>query len=95
LLSSGGEYSDMRAVAEPSAEVLDMTCNTCGGAMIQRSRPRLLLVGVLMIASVGLAFHVPYFWAPGLILLLLGAYLVLWATLGKGQWCRTCKKFNI
>jgi hypothetical protein len=72
-----------------------MTCKTCGGDMIQKSRWRLFLVGVLIIASTGLAVFVPYWWAPGVILLLTGTYLVVWATRGKGRWCRGCKRFNI
>jgi hypothetical protein len=37
----------------------------------------------------------PFFWAPGVILLLTGIYLIVWATLGKGYWCRNCKKFSL
>ena len=72
-----------------------MNCKTCGGAMIQKSRNRLLTVGALMIASIAIAFYLPWFWAPGIILLLTGAYLILWATLGRACWCRNCKKFGL
>lgn len=72
-----------------------MTCKTCGGEMLQKNRWRLFLVGVLMIAAAGIAVFVPYFWAPGVILALAGAYLVVWATLGRGRWCRGCKRFNV
>ena len=72
-----------------------MVCKTCGGEMIQKNRWRLFLVGVLMIASLGIAAIVPYYCAPGVILSLTGAYLVVWATLGRGRWCRNCKRFNI
>jgi hypothetical protein len=62
--------------------------------MVQKSRFRLFIVGVLMVASLAIAVFVPLFWAPGIILLLTGCYLIVWATLGKGCWCRTCKKFG-
>jgi hypothetical protein len=48
-----------------------------------------------MAASASLAAFVPYFWGVGIILLLTGGYLIVWATLGRACWCRTCKKFNI
>ncbi len=63
--------------------------------MIQKSRWRLFIAGVLMIASIVAALLFPFFWAPGLILVLTGAYLIVWATVGKGYWCRNCKKFSI
>jgi len=63
--------------------------------MIQKSRLRLFLVGLLMAASLTLAFFIPYFWIPSILLALIGLYLIVWATLGKGGWCRTCKKFSV
>ena len=71
------------------------SCRMCGGEMIQKSQVRLLVVGFSMIASIIIAFFVPLFWAPGIILALTGIYLLFWATLGKARWCRNCKKFNI
>jgi len=70
-------------------------CKTCGGELIRKDRRRLFVVGLLMIASLALAFIIPYFWAPGIILLLTGGYLIAWATLGRGCWCRTCKSFGV
>ena len=72
-----------------------MKCKTCAGEMIQKSRLRLFSVGILMSASIGIAFVYPLFWAPGIVLLLTGGYLLMWATLGKGCWCRNCKKFGV
>ena len=72
-----------------------LTCRTCGGEMIQKNRWRLFLVGLLMVAAIASAFFVPYFWVLGVLLLPAGAYLMVWATLGRGYWCRTCKKFNL
>jgi hypothetical protein len=70
-------------------------CKACGGDMVQKSRLRLIVVGVLMIAALAVAPYIPFLWAPGIILFLAGAYLILWATIGKGLWCRTCKRFSI
>jgi hypothetical protein len=63
--------------------------------MIQKSRTRLFVVGIAMIASLTIAFFYKPFWAPGIILVITGAYLVVWATLGKACWCRNCKTFNL
>jgi hypothetical protein len=63
--------------------------------MIQKSRLRLFVVGAALAASIAIAPFVPYFWAPAAILMLTGAYLVVWATVGKGSWCRNCKKFGV
>jgi hypothetical protein len=68
-------------------------CPHCGSALIRRSRARLLLVGLLLAAApVAAAFLAPL-WLPAIVALLAGAYLVVWATLGKGMWCRQCKSF--
>jgi preprotein translocase subunit SecF len=71
------------------------SCPSCGGEMIQKSKARLIVVGLCMIASVAIAFVFPWFWAPGIILALTGIYLLAWATLGKARWCRNCKKFSV
>ncbi len=72
-----------------------MNCKTCGGEMIQKSRTRLVTVGVLMLGSIVIPFYLHWFWAPAIILVLTGIYLLVWATLGGGGWCRTCKKFSM
>jgi hypothetical protein len=48
-----------------------------------------------MIASVAATALNSYLLVPGVILLLTGLYLVVWAALGRGRWCRRCKKFSI
>lgn len=63
--------------------------------MIQKSRLRLFVVGGAMIASTVLAIVVRDLWPLGMILTIIGMYLVVWATLGKGRWCRNCKRFKI
>jgi len=71
------------------------SCPSCCGEMVQKSKTRLIVVGLCMIASVAIAWFVPFFWVPGFVLVLTGIYLVVWATLGKARWCRNCKKFSI
>ncbi len=87
----------MPIVTVPRLEVVapKESCATCGGEMIQKSKARLLSVGLGMIALITIAFFVRLFWLPGIILALPGIYLVAWATLGKARWCRNCKKFSI
>jgi hypothetical protein len=70
-------------------------CSTCGGEMIQKSKGRLILVGMVVMASLGICFFIRLFWAPGILLGLTGFYLLIWATLGKARWCRNCKKFSV
>ncbi len=72
-----------------------MKCKRCSGEMIQKSRPRLFLVGVVMCSSIALAFFHKSLWGPVVLLTLIGAYLMLWATLGKGLWCRNCKMYDL
>ncbi len=80
-------------MTEPTAQK-QFSCPSCGGEMIQKSKARLIVVGICMIASVAIAFVFPWFWAPGIILALTGIYLLAWATLGQARWCRNCKKFG-
>jgi hypothetical protein len=63
--------------------------------MIQKNRLRLFLAGLGLFAVIGLVFFIPHFEVPGMLLSLGGAYLIFWATVGKGGWCRSCKKYNI
>ena len=70
-------------------------CPVCGTQMIQKSRARLLVVGFCMISSISLAFLAPALWVPSVIAALSGIFLVIWATAGKGRWCRQCKTFRV
>ncbi len=63
--------------------------------MILKNRVKLFVVGLGMIAAPGLAIVFRHFWLPSSVLALAGAYLLLWATIGKGYWCRNCKKFSV
>jgi hypothetical protein len=60
-----------------------------------KSRGRLFIVGVSMVAAAAAAYFVPYFGIAAILLLLIGSYLIVWATLGKGAWCRECKRFSL
>ena len=69
-------------------------CKRCGGEVVQKSRVRLALVGVLMLAPLGLGVLWPPLWVPAVILGLTGVYLLVWASAGHGRWCRGCKCFD-
>ena len=72
-----------------------MQCRTCGSKLIEKSRLKLLVVGCAMVALIAIDFEIRYFWIPGIVLFLTGVYLIVWATVGKGRWCRTCKTFSL
>ena len=69
-------------------------CRRCGGEIVQKSRARLASVGVLMLAGTGVGFLWAPLWVPAAILGLTGLYLLFWATVGRGQWCRGHKGFD-
>lgn len=71
-----------------------LTCRRCNGEVVLKSRPRLVIVGLVMLAAAGLGWVIPWFQIPALILALTGVYLLIWATLGRGRWCRGCKRFD-
>jgi hypothetical protein len=60
---------------------------------------RLAAVGIALwlVSLVAWVVPLPYrafAWVIGLFAALVGIYLLLWATLGKGRWCRQCKIFR-
>jgi hypothetical protein len=69
-------------------------CRRCGGEVVQKNRGRLALVGAVMLAALGLSVLGPLLWLPGLILGVTGGYLLAWASVGHGLWCRGCKRFD-
>src|SRR5690348_320294 len=69
-------------------------CRRCGGEVVQKSRGRLALVGALMLAAGGSGFLWAPLRVPALILGPTGAYLLAWASVGRGRWCRGCKRFD-
>ena len=70
-------------------------CPVCGTVMIQKSRSQLFFVGIGMIALFGLTLALRTLRAPGLVAGLTGIFLIVWATIGKGRWCRQCKTFRL
>jgi Flp pilus assembly protein TadB len=69
-------------------------CQRCCGEVVQKPRVRLVFVGLLMLAAVGLGLLWAPLWVPGLVLGVTGAYLLAWASVGRGRWCRDCKRFD-
>lgn len=70
-------------------------CPACGRELTQKSRPLLSLVGAaFLVAAIPLLF-LNYVWIVGIITAGLGLYLLFWSILGKGKWCRHCKKFPV
>jgi hypothetical protein len=79
----------------PSPWVIPMDgCKRCGGEVVQKSRGRLALVGALMLAALGLGALWWPLWVPATALGVTGAYLLAWAWVGQGRWCRGCKRFD-
>ena len=68
-------------------------CRHCQGELIRRNPVQLFVVGVVLCASLAIALFIPIFWVPGIILFLTGLYLLAWATIARGMWCRQCKSF--
>ena len=69
-----------------------MRCPTCDRELIQKNRILLFLVGMAMLASMVASFVSAWILFPAAFLVLIGVYLMLWGTRGKGLWCRTCKR---
>jgi hypothetical protein len=69
-------------------------CLRCSGEVVQKSRARLALVGALMLAALGTGFIWWPLWVPAAVMGLTGAYLLVWASVGRGRWCRGCKQFD-
>jgi hypothetical protein len=70
-------------------------CPGCGHELTQKSRPLLSLAGaVLLIAAIPLLFF-HYVWIVAIVTAATGLFLLFWSVLGKGKWCRRCKKFPV
>ncbi|HKS65730.1 MAG TPA: hypothetical protein VJR26_00705 [Candidatus Acidoferrales bacterium] len=71
-----------------------MNCQHCGGELTQKSTASLFVASVIMFGCAVASFFIwPIFWIVGMLFLATAAYLWVWATRGKGLWCRSCKKF--
>jgi hypothetical protein len=95
-MRDSGVKDELRGAARPARALEpDMdTCGRCAAEVVSKSRARLVLVGVLMIGALGVAPLWAPLWAPATLSAATGAYLLLWATAGRGRWCRTCKRFD-
>jgi hypothetical protein len=69
-------------------------CRHCGGEVVQKPLVRLVLVGVAMLGAAYLGVLWPLLWLPAIVFALAGVYLVVWAVIGRGRWCRGCKRFH-
>jgi hypothetical protein len=69
-------------------------CKRCGGEVVQKSRGWLTLVGILLVAALGLGVVWWPLWLPATVSALTGAFLLAWASVGQGRWCRGCKRFD-
>ena len=71
-------------------------CSTCGSVLVRKQPGLLLVVAALMLAGCTALFHFVHgVRFIGFTFGLAGCYLVAWALIGKGRWCRQCKRFPI
>jgi hypothetical protein len=71
-------------------------CPTCGGPLIQKPRWRLVLAALAFLVVSMFLFRTFHGFRVVLFTLgLTGCYLMAWALIGKGRWCRQCKRFPI
>jgi hypothetical protein len=69
-------------------------CKRCGGEVVQKSRGRLVVVGTVMLGTPILSVYWWPFIIPAAVCALTCVYLLAWAFLGRGRWCRKCKRFD-
>jgi hypothetical protein len=70
-------------------------CPSCGHELTQKSRSLLSLLGAAcLIAAIPLLFF-QYVWMVAIVTAAAGLFLLFWSILGKGKWCRRCKKFPV
>ena len=73
-----------------------MKCPHCNTDLVQKSRAALLLAGIFFFAgAIALFYLYAIIWTAALLLLAVAVYLLTWCILGRGYWCRVCKKFPI
>ena len=71
-----------------------VACVRCTGEVVQKSCARLALVGALMVSAPAAGLLWWPLWLPAVVMALTGVYLLVWATVGRGRWCRGCKRFD-
>ena len=69
------------------------SCPTCGGEVIQKDRWMLIIDGFALIVTAVLETYLPWLAILTVPQAIAGVYLIVWATIGRGLWCRQCKKF--
>jgi Flp pilus assembly protein TadB len=69
-------------------------CRRCGGQVVKKPLARLILVGLIFIATIGLAVIRPIILIPAILAALIGIYLLVWAVVYRGRWCRESKRFD-
>ena len=75
---------------------LQPLCPACGGGLLQKNRLKLIAVGLGMLVAAVATYRVSHALAVlAIVLVLTGAYLFAWGWLGKGLWCRQCKRFPV
>jgi hypothetical protein len=73
-----------------------MKCPHCNSDLVPKSPAALFLAGVFFLAgAIALFFLYAIIWIAALLLLVVAIYLLTWSLLGKGLWCRACKKFPV
>lgn len=71
-------------------------CPTCHGELIQKNRWKLFLVALALLAVSAACFRISHGLRLAVIPLgLIGCYLVAWSSIGRGRWCRQCKRFPV
>jgi hypothetical protein len=66
-------------------------CPICATPLTPKSRPLLIAVGVALFLPLLAALLNRWWLVLALPIASVGAYLLLWATYGRAEWCRTCK----
>ena len=92
--SGAGQWDECSADVEASVGDAMVGCKRCGGEVVQRSLGRLALAGLLMLAAPGLGVLWWPLWLPAIVCALTGVYLLAWASVERGRWCRGCKRFD-
>jgi hypothetical protein len=70
-------------------------CPACAHELTQKSPVKLSLAGVALITgAIPLLFH-RFVWPAAILLAATGIYLLIGSLLGKGKWCKRCKKFPV
>lgn len=70
-------------------------CPGCGCEFTQKSLLKLSLTGIAFLAAAVFLLLVPFLWVASIPLAAVGIFLLIWSVLGKGKWCRRCKKFPV